>query len=195
VRTLALLAWIAAVGMIIFTAIRASRCQGSGARTTVGVAVVVVIAMMLTTIGGGLVFIEPQERGVVISAIARLGYREQALQPGLNWIAPFAESVAAVIEAKGQAQSRLIQVEAEAKSLQMISEVVRQNTDLITYQNVSKLAPGIQVMLVPNNAPLILPVPTLVPPSPTSAALGGAPWRWHRNAQLRPRSEEPIEYP
>jgi regulator of protease activity HflC (stomatin/prohibitin superfamily) len=39
------------------------------------------------------VFIEPQERGVVISAIAPGGYREGALQPGLRWIVPFLERV------------------------------------------------------------------------------------------------------
>src|SRR4030066_308987 len=32
--------------------------------------------------------------GVVISAVAPLGYRETALQPGLQWIVPFAETVA-----------------------------------------------------------------------------------------------------
>jgi regulator of protease activity HflC (stomatin/prohibitin superfamily) len=41
----------------------------------------------------GMVFIEPQERGVVISAVSPLGYREQALQPGLQWIIPGLENV------------------------------------------------------------------------------------------------------
>jgi regulator of protease activity HflC (stomatin/prohibitin superfamily) len=40
-----------------------------------------------------LVFIQPEERGVVISAIDPKGYREQALQPGLSWIVPFFENV------------------------------------------------------------------------------------------------------
>ena len=39
------------------------------------------------------VFIEPQERGVVISAVSPLGYRPQALQPGLTWIIPGLENV------------------------------------------------------------------------------------------------------
>jgi regulator of protease activity HflC (stomatin/prohibitin superfamily) len=50
-------------------------------------------AVILSVISAGLVFIRPEERGVVISAIAPKGYREQALQPGLNWIVPFFESV------------------------------------------------------------------------------------------------------
>jgi regulator of protease activity HflC (stomatin/prohibitin superfamily) len=39
------------------------------------------------------VFINPDERGVVISAVAPDGYRKEALQPGLSWIIPFAENV------------------------------------------------------------------------------------------------------
>ena len=41
----------------------------------------------------GLVFINPEERGVVISAVAPDGYRKEALHPGLHWIIPFAENV------------------------------------------------------------------------------------------------------
>ena len=51
------------------------------------------MAVILTTISAGLVFIQPEERGVVISAVAPKGYREQALQPGLRWIVPFLENV------------------------------------------------------------------------------------------------------
>ena len=345
VRTLALLAWIGAVGVVLLTATRASRGQGSFRSGASMVAVVVIIAIVLTTLGAGLVFVEPQERGVVISAIAPLGYREQALEPGLRWVMPFVESVvkypiskqtytmsivssegaaqgddsiaartsdgqeifvdasvifsidpnkvvqvhiawqnrytndlvravargvvrdavsqfrvdevistkrfamvqetrdamaarllrnglvmddfvlrnitfspeyaasveqkqiaeqqamqaafvvgqrkqeaeqarqvaqgsadSAVIEAKGQAQSRLIQADAEAKALQLISDVLKQNTALLTYQYVNKIAPGVQVMLVPNNAPLILPLPTPFPaPSPAPATPSGTP--------------------
>jgi regulator of protease activity HflC (stomatin/prohibitin superfamily) len=54
---------------------------------------VLVLAVLLTVVSAGLVFIEPQERGVVISALSPTGYREQALEPGLRWIIPFAERV------------------------------------------------------------------------------------------------------
>ena len=338
VRTLSLLAWFAAIGVIIYSASRASRGEGS-ARGRLGlIGGMVLVAVVLTTLGAGLVFIEPPQRGVVISAIAPKGYREEALQPGLRWVVPFVESVvtypiskqtytmsiantegaiqgddsvaartsdgqqifidasvifaidpekvvqvhiawqdrytndlvralargiirdtvsqfrveeivstqrfeaarqmrdemgrrladnglllvdfvlrnitfspeyaasveqkqiaeqqaqqaafvvqqrkqeaeqarqvaqgradAAVIDAKGQAQARLIQAEAEAKALQLIAEVLQQNQALLTYQYVNKLAPGIQVMLVPSNSPLILPLPTpTVPATPTT---------------------------
>jgi regulator of protease activity HflC (stomatin/prohibitin superfamily) len=48
---------------------------------------------MHTTVSAGLVFIQPDERGVVISAVAPKGYREQALEPGLHWIIPFLENL------------------------------------------------------------------------------------------------------
>ena len=70
---------------------------------------------------------------------------------------------AAVIRAKGDANARLIQAEAEAKALQLIAEALRDNPDLITYQYVNRLAPGVQVMLVPSDNPFLLPLPTLEP--------------------------------
>jgi regulator of protease activity HflC (stomatin/prohibitin superfamily) len=68
---------------------------------------------------------------------------------------------AVVIRAKGDAESRLIQAEAEKKALLLIAEALEENPDLLTYNYISKLAPGIQVMLVPNNTPYLLPLPTL----------------------------------
>jgi len=71
-----------------------------------------------------------------------------------------------VIRAKGDAESRVIQAEAEAKALQLIASVLKENPDLLNYQYINKLAPGIEVMLVPNNNPYILPLPSL--PSQTT---------------------------
>ncbi len=71
------------------------------------------------------------------------------------------EADAQVIRAEGEAKARLLQAEAEAKALQMIAEVLKENPDLLTYRYIEKLAPGVQVMLVPNNAPYLLPLPSL----------------------------------
>ncbi len=68
---------------------------------------------------------------------------------------------AQVIRAKGEAESRIIQAQAEAQALELVSKALKNNPDLITYQYITKLAPGIQVMLVPNNAPYLLPLPSL----------------------------------
>jgi regulator of protease activity HflC (stomatin/prohibitin superfamily) len=70
---------------------------------------------------------------------------------------------AAVIAAEGRAEARLIEAEAEAQALEMIAAALADNPELLTYQYITKLAPGIQVMLVPSNAPYLLPLPTLEP--------------------------------
>ncbi len=68
---------------------------------------------------------------------------------------------AAVIAAQGAADARLIQAEAEAKALQLIADALKDSPDLLTYQYITKLAPNIQVMLVPNDNPYLLPLPSL----------------------------------
>jgi len=70
---------------------------------------------------------------------------------------------AAVIAAQGRAKARLLEADAEAKALELIAAALAGNPDLITYNYVQKLAPGVQVMLVPNDNPLLLPLPTLTP--------------------------------
>jgi regulator of protease activity HflC (stomatin/prohibitin superfamily) len=321
--------WIITLGFLIIAVLRASR----GFKTkTLGTTVIVlaVVSGILTSISAGLVFIDPQNRGVVISALSSKGYREQALQPGLHWVVPFFEyvktypiskqtytmSVASTegavagddsvqartsdgqqisldasviyeidpaqvvavhiawqdrytdelvrpqsrgiirdavsqynveevvtskrfelaseirqamekklkenglvlvdfvlrnisfsteyaasveqkqiaeqqaqqakfvveqrkqeaqqaieiahgqaesvkIRAQGDADARLIQAQAEAQALKMIADALKDNPDLLNYQYITKLAPDVQVMLVPNNAPYLLPLPTM----------------------------------
>lgn len=84
--------WLGTVGLIIFSTAQAARGKPLKNSRTFIIASLVA-ALLLTTLSAGLVFIEPQERGVVISAIASKGYRESALQPGLRWIVPFVERV------------------------------------------------------------------------------------------------------
>jgi regulator of protease activity HflC (stomatin/prohibitin superfamily) len=339
-RSLASLAWIGAVALIVLAVVRAGRGQGFKAFGGIVIGVIIA-ALLLTTVSAGLVFIQPDERGVVISAVVPEGYRPQALQPGLRWVVPFAETVvtysmsrqtytmsiapeegqvqgddsvsartadsqevqidasviysidpdrvvdihiawqkryghdlvrplsrgiirdeaskyniqeivsskrpelidgiterlaarladngvilsdfvlrnitftqefaasveqkqiaeqqaeqarltveqrrqeaeqarqvaqgqadAQVIAAEGRAKARLIEAEAEAKALALIADALRNNPDLLTFEYIDKLAPGVQVMLVPSNSPYLLPLPTLEPgvlptPSPS----------------------------
>ncbi|HSB91243.1 MAG TPA: SPFH domain-containing protein [Anaerolineales bacterium] len=331
-RALATLSWLAALAVIAIAVLRAARGAAGLKGTGSMVAVAIALAVVLTTVSAGLVFVQPEDRGVVISAVAPGGYRTEPLEPGLHWVIPFAENVvmypisrqtytmsiapsegaiqgddsvtartadgqevfidasvifaidpaevvnvhirwqgryidelvrpvargiirdaasqfgveelvssqrdafkagidadmsaqmtdngielidfvlrnitfsdeyaasveqkqiaeqlaqqaafvveqrkqeaeqarqtaqgladAAVIAAKGDAQARVIQAEAEAQALKLIAEALANNPDLITYQYVQKLAPGIQVMLVPNDNPFLLPLPTLTP--------------------------------
>jgi len=92
ISAIAGISWLAVVGMLALVIVRASRQQSIKGLVT-GLVLSIVAALLLNTVSAGLVFIEPQERGVVISAIAPKGYREQPLQPGLRWIVPYAESV------------------------------------------------------------------------------------------------------
>jgi regulator of protease activity HflC (stomatin/prohibitin superfamily) len=322
------LAWIIFIGVIvyIFISVSRNRTQPRRGKLLVGIGVV---AIVLTALSAGMVFIQPIERGVVISAFAPGGYRAEPLQPGIHWIIPFAETVvrypiskqtytmtgtvsegqvsgddsisartadgqqifvdasviyqvdpekvvqlhikwqdryqdelvrpqargviydmsskynveeiistkrdaltqqihdtlsqkfsdnglqlvdfvlrnvtfsseyaasveqkqiadqqaqqaklvveqkkqeaeqarqvaqgqadAAVIAAKGAADARLIQAEAEAKALEAINAALKNNPDLLTYQYISKLAPSIQTLLLPSNAPFVFPLPT-----------------------------------
>ena len=329
VQILASISWLLVLVVLALAVMRASR--GRPIRSAVTIIIgVAVLAILLTTASAGMVFIEPQSRGVVISAVAPLGYREQALQPGLRWIVPFFENVieypisrqnytmsiapqegqvqgddsvtartadgqeifvdasvifsvdpervtqvhiawqnryaaelvrplargvirdavsqfqvdevisserqvmvgqiresmtsrlaengilliefilrnvtfspeyaasveqkqiaeqqaqqakfvveskkqeaeqarqtaqgqadAAVIRAEGDAQARIIQATAEAEALQLIANALNINPDLLTYQYINQLAPGIRVMLVPNDNPYLLPLPSL----------------------------------
>jgi regulator of protease activity HflC (stomatin/prohibitin superfamily) len=321
--------WIITLGFLIIAVLRASRGFKTRALGTT-VIVLAVVSGILTSISAGLVFIDPQDRGVVISALSPKGYREQALQPGLHWVVPFFEyvktytiskqtytmSVASTegavagddsvqartsdgqqisldasviyeidptqvvtvhitwqdrytdelvrpqsrgiirdavsqfnveevvtskrfelaseirqameeklkenglvlvdfvlrnisfsseyaasveqkqiaeqqaqqakfvveqrkqeaqqaievahgqaesvkIRAQGDADARLIQAQAEAQALKMIADALKDNPDLLNYQYITKLAPDVQVMLVPNNAPYLLPLPTM----------------------------------
>ena len=329
ISMIATISWIVVAVLLAVLVVRAARRQSTKGVLSAFIGTAVV-ALVITTISAGLVFVEPQERAVVISAFAAKGYRDEPLQPGLNWIIPYAESVvyypiskqtytmsmthtegqvqgddsvaartadgqeifvdasvifkidpgkvvdvhitwqdryaddlvrplargiirdaisqysvdevvstqrfviveqiseelgkqlavnglllddfvlrnitfseeyalsveqkqiaeqqaqqakfvveqkkqeaeqarqvaqgqadAAVIAAEGEAKARLIQAEAEAKALEMIALVLAENPDLLTYNYIEKLAPGIQVMLVPNDNPYILPLPSL----------------------------------
>jgi regulator of protease activity HflC (stomatin/prohibitin superfamily) len=77
---------------IVMVTIQASR--GTKVKNGRGIIIAVLAAaIIVTTLSAGLVFIEPEERGVVISALASKGYREEAMTPGLRWIVPFVERV------------------------------------------------------------------------------------------------------
>lgn len=92
VSALAAFSWLLVVAFLVLTILRAR--QGKKTRGTVsGIIIALVAAILLNTLSAGLVFIQPQERGVVISAIAPKGYREDVLQPGLRFVIPYAESV------------------------------------------------------------------------------------------------------
>ena len=91
IRSLAGFAWLAAIGLGVLAISRTSRNQGAkGIGSTV--VVVLVLALVLTTLGAGLVYVESNERGVV-KTISAGGVRSEALGSGLHWILPVIEQV------------------------------------------------------------------------------------------------------
>ena len=68
---------------------------------------------------------------------------------------------AGVIEAEGRALARVIEAEAEKEALDLIAAALRGNPDLLTFEYIQKLGPGIQVMLIPSDNPFLLPLPEL----------------------------------
>lgn len=91
IRSLAGFAWLGAIGLGVLALVRAGRNQSAkGIGSTV--VVVLVIAVILSTLGAGLVYVESTERGVV-RTIRAGGVRPDALEPGLHWIVPVVEQV------------------------------------------------------------------------------------------------------
>ena len=82
---IATFAWIGFIGVLVMIFIRASRNQPAKGLSSL-VVILLVAAILLTTVGAGLVFLQANEYGVVISAFSPKGYREIALTPGLHWI-------------------------------------------------------------------------------------------------------------
>ena len=85
-------AWIGFIALLAIIFTRANRGQGARGLTS-AVVVLLVAAVLLTTVGAGLVFLQADQYGVVISAFQPNGYRAQPLGPGLHWIIPFFENV------------------------------------------------------------------------------------------------------
>ncbi len=87
------LSWLLVIGIIVVSVLRASRGRPFRGTTSVIIGAII-LALLLTTVSQGLVFVEPQQRGVVISALpGREGVRREALPGGLSWIVPYFETV------------------------------------------------------------------------------------------------------
>lgn len=85
-------AWIGFIGILIAISVRASRRQPIGGLSTAAI-VLIVAAIVLTSVGAGIVFVEPDELAVVVTVLGQGGIRPDPLESGLHWIIPFAERV------------------------------------------------------------------------------------------------------
>ena len=71
------------------------------------------------------------------------------------------EADAIHLRAKGEADAIRVRADAEAYALSAVADSLGSQEQLVTYRYVEKLAPNVRVMLVPSNAPFILPLPSL----------------------------------
>lgn len=86
------LAWVGFFSMVGFVLYRSSRNQPSTGFRSIAVGLLIA-AVLLSTLGAGLVFIEPDELAIVVTVLGQGGIRPDPLQAGLHWIIPFAERV------------------------------------------------------------------------------------------------------
>ncbi|MBC7243076.1 MAG: prohibitin family protein [Anaerolineae bacterium] len=66
------------------------------------------------------------------------------------------------VEAEGIKQAAIIKAQGEAEALRLINESLRQNRDLLLYRYIEKIAPNIQVLMLPSSSPFILDPGTLL---------------------------------
>ena len=92
IKTLAGFTWLALVGIGVLMVVRASRKQNVKGLGSLAIGLIV-LAVLFTIVGAGLVFIEPIETGVVVTILSEGGMRPEPLRAGLHWIVPFVERV------------------------------------------------------------------------------------------------------
>jgi regulator of protease activity HflC (stomatin/prohibitin superfamily) len=112
VSALAMFSWLVVIGLIALAVLRVRQVKNTRGTVT-GIIIALVVAVILNTVSTGLVFIQPQERGVVISAIEAGGYRKDTLQPGLRWVIPYAESVTTYSISKSTYTMSIAQLEGD----------------------------------------------------------------------------------
>jgi len=95
--TVTLIGWVLLGLLVVYSGLKGF--QESGPRGIIHnilsarVLLFFLLVLAITLFSAALVFIEPQEVGVVVSLISRDGYREQPFRSGLQWVAPLAETV------------------------------------------------------------------------------------------------------
>ena len=125
-----LLLWVGAIGAVVLIVLQTSRGQQVKNSRKIIIAIVA-SALVLSTISAGLVFIEPEERGVVISAISPKGYRDGILQPGLRWIVPFLERTILIPISKQTYTMSILQSEGQRFGDDSISARTKDGQEVI----------------------------------------------------------------
>lgn len=94
-ETITLVAWIALAVFVVIYLLRTTQRAGIpvALRRLLSwrLLIVLVAVIGITWVSAALVFIEPQEIGVVVSLLSPQGYRDRPLRSGLRWVFPLME--------------------------------------------------------------------------------------------------------
>lgn len=70
------------------------RARGAATKYSASlIGLLLLVGLGFNVLAGGLVFIQPQERAIVLSPLSPTGYRGGALRPGVQFIVPFLERI------------------------------------------------------------------------------------------------------
>lgn len=92
VSTFAVFLWMGFVVVLVLVVVAAWRGRPIKKGSLI-ILVIGAVAIATSLLSAGLVWVNPEERGMVVSALQPAGYRPEALNPGLHFIVPFAENV------------------------------------------------------------------------------------------------------
>ncbi len=70
-----------------------------------------------------------------------------------------------VIESEGEALSIIVRAEAEAEALELISQILAQNPNLIQYEYINELGDQVQLIIVPSDSPFLFDLEELAGPT------------------------------
>jgi len=76
------------------------------------------------------------------------------------------ERDAEITRAEGEAQAIVLRAQAEAEALRLVSEQIAANPSLIQYQYIQRLAPNINLALIPSNSPFLFDFESLAEAQP-----------------------------
>jgi regulator of protease activity HflC (stomatin/prohibitin superfamily) len=77
-----------------------------------------------------------------------------------------AEADAVRIKAEANAAAHIIKAEAEKQALTLVADALQDRENLLAYRYIERLSPNVQAVVLPNDIPLIFPLPELQLPKP-----------------------------
>jgi regulator of protease activity HflC (stomatin/prohibitin superfamily) len=96
-NVLTVITWVTLIILVLISLVRRARLDGWGSALSSQLRwrnlLLLLLALSLTVLVRSLVFVKPQEVGVVVSLISANGYRDRPFRSGLHWLPPLLEEV------------------------------------------------------------------------------------------------------